>query len=240
MSRPALVSCILLGTVVLIAGCNEISGASDFRFGDRKKTDIAGNDTVDASSPDDSSRGLSSEQDASTDDAGSVDVEGGCKTTPFMRGRASTGSWDSLPGALSSDGQGATYKFTVKNVASPPLKVTDFGFDLPATAQIKGVIVRILRSASTRYVKDSTIQLLDGDTEIGNNQGASSLEWPTAFQTKSYGDEHDLWGTNLTPAVANASTFGITISCGVFTFGSLTSLPVASVDEVSIALSYCD
>lgn len=92
------------------------------------------------------------------------------------------------------------------------LKVTGFGFTVPADATITGILVEIERSATVSVsITDSSVKLVKGGT-IGGTDKATGTNWPTSDAYASYGADGDLWGQTLTPVDVNASNFGVAIA----------------------------
>lgn len=94
------------------------------------------------------------------------------------------------------------------------LKATGYGFSIPTSATILGVVYTIKRqtkSNTTSPFGDQTISLIKGGVISGNNKAAIG-NWSTATTTVSYGSSSDLWGLTLTPTDVNASNFGADFS----------------------------
>lgn len=67
--------------------------------------------------------------------------------------------------------------------------------------------------------KEDTIRLVVAGTPTGTNK-STGASLPTTLQFVSYGGAADLWGTTLTPAQVNASTFGMVYA---ITDGAITT-----------------
>lgn len=70
---------------------------------------------------------------------------------------------------------------------------------------ISGIEVEIEMNRGGR-ITDETIQLLLNDSHIGDNQASYPLS-----QNTVYGSETSTWGVNLTPAMLQDPTFGLSI-----------------------------
>jgi hypothetical protein len=121
------------------------------------------------------------------------------------------------------------------------LEATNFGFDIPATATILGVVVKITEGANvnngTDGVNDTKVQLIIGGTISGSNYAATMAFWPTTPAAASYGTgTTDLWGLTLTPAEINALNFGVAISATAIS-GSSPAV-IGTVSEVSVTVYY--
>jgi hypothetical protein len=86
--------------------------------------------------------------------------------------------------------------------------ITGFGFSIPGTATILGVIVSFeswLQNASSATVADVALRY-SGSTEGTPKSPATTLT--TTPTVNSYGSAGDLWGAALTPAIVNDPSFG--------------------------------
>jgi len=119
-------------------------------------------------------------------------------------------------------------------MASNYLKVTDFGFNIPAPAEIKGIEVLIERHTSTgvgTLIQDSSVKIVKGGVITGNEHADTGVDWPTTDAVKTYGSNSDLWMTTWTPADINSSGFGAALS--VIDTGN-----TANVDVIQIKVYY--
>lgn len=109
-------------------------------------------------------------------------------------------------------------------VESEKLLATNFGFGIPSTATIQGVVISVTNYIS--YTGSETyqpfLQLYEGGSYLGSSkQNVWALHTTPTIDTS--GSSTDVWGASLTPAIVNASTFGvglwinIPVSTGVFT-----------------------
>jgi len=123
--------------------------------------------------------------------------------------------------------------------------VTGLSSTVPAGATINGVTVKIERynSASpgdfTLTINDNAIYLTkDGSTVVGNNKSTGAT-WQTSDNntTVDFGGSADLWGTTLTAAEVNASTFGVMISPSL-TFDNSENGGNVNIDQVTITIDY--
>lgn len=92
------------------------------------------------------------------------------------------------------------------------LKVTNFGFAIPAGSTIDGVIASIGRRGTTFYdIHDLAVRLVVGGSVTGDNKGATTVYWPVNSAQKDYGSATDKWGNTLTASVVNDSNFGFVL-----------------------------
>jgi hypothetical protein len=148
-----------------------------------------------------------------------------------------TVSWASPLNATTSDNQYAT-SAGATGALSYYLKATNFGFNIPATNTIVGIVVEIERKSSIppsgTGVVDNTVKLVKGGTVVGDNKADTANAWPTSDTYKSYGGSNDLWGTTWTPSDINTSTFGVVLSVNFYASGPLT----AYVDHIRVTVYY--
>ena len=123
--------------------------------------------------------------------------------------------------------------------------VTGLSSTVPAGATINGITVKIERYNSvsvgdfTLTINDSAIYLTkDGSTLVGNNKSTGAA-WQSSDNntTVDFGGSADLWGTSLTAAEVNASTFGVMISPSL-TFDNSENGANVKIDQVTITIEY--
>ncbi len=114
------------------------------------------------------------------------------------------------------------------------LKITNFGFSIPADSIINGILVEIKRARTTSSVWDHHIYLVRADGSLGTTDKADRMtQWPELVPGyASYGGYSDLWGEVLTPAIVNNPNFGVVLSAYIAGAGS------AWVDYVRISIDY--
>lgn len=118
---------------------------------------------------------------------------------------------------------------------STGLQATGFGFTIPLTANIDGIVVDVQRMAMTaNIVFDSTLQIVKNAVPVGTNY-ASSVAWGTPNIYTSYGSSTDLWGTAWTPADINNVNFGVYLSVSNSSASIQTN---AGVDHIRITVYY--
>jgi len=124
--------------------------------------------------------------------------------------------------------------------------VTGLSSTVPAGATINGITVKIERynaGAANDYpttIVDSAIYLTkDGSTVIGNNKSTGAT-WQSSDNntTVDFGSSSDLWGTTLTAAEVNASTFGVMISPALSVNGQSENGSSAKIDAITITVDY--
>jgi hypothetical protein len=151
-------------------------------------------------------------------------------------GAAGAVAWETPGNALTVDGQFARAVLDDDQV-SEHLRVTGYGFNLPATAKIKGVVVQLKRQGGNAVV-DGNIELwLDGAPSDRPKFVASG--WPKAIGTHHYGQEVDTWGSDLTPEIVGKPGFGTEIYAKRRVDAG-TGPVAAEVESLLITVWYCD
>ena len=150
-------------------------------------------------------------------------------------------AWTGPGNIFANDGVSATASVSSGNTTTTTqyLQATNFGFAIPANANITGIQVSMNRfgsaSAGTNNVQDNIVSLIKGGTITGNDNSLAGNWSATNTFVANYGTTTDLWGTTWTPAQINAANFGVALS--VFIRRSSGTV-MASVDYVTITVSY--
>jgi hypothetical protein len=151
-----------------------------------------------------------------------------------------TVGWENATRVTASDNSYATAKLG-PNIQSEYLKATNFGFAIPTTAVITGVIVaveRIATVAAGTFIEDASVQLVKGGV-IGGFNRRQSGHWATgADEVVYHGGAEDLWGRELTPSDVNSTTFGTVVRAVNPT--STSAEATAKVDSISIMVFYAE
>lgn len=151
-------------------------------------------------------------------------------------GAAGAVAWTTPEGALKVDGQFASAMLD-NDQASEHLRVTGYGFALPPSVTIKGVVVQLKRKGQNAIV-DGNIELwLDGKPSDRPKFVASG--WPTAIGTHHYGQEVDTWGNDLTPELVGRPGFGTEIYA-TRRVDAGTGPVAAEVESLLITIWYCE
>ncbi|MDB4934424.1 MAG: hypothetical protein JWP87_1396 [Labilithrix sp.] len=145
-------------------------------------------------------------------------------------------AWNDPSGGLSIDGQYASAPLA-DGEKTELLRVTGYGFDIPANVSIKGVVVQLKRQGGTRIV-DGNIELwLDGVASDRPKFIASG--WPIKVGTHHYGQEVDTWGNDLTPALINKPGFGTEI-WAKHREDAGAEPATAEIESLIVTIWYCD
>ncbi len=112
------------------------------------------------------------------------------------------------------------------------LKATNFGFSLPSTATIVGVVVQVKWKQSQADTYTLHVKLVKGGSVVGT-ENTISRGSDTGEYVDYFGAPDSLWGTTLTYSDVNSSNFG----CVVWLTDPLTGATV-SVDSIQIVIYY--
>ncbi len=147
-------------------------------------------------------------------------------------------AWTAPENARDLDGQLARATLALGQ-STEHLRITDFGFAIPASATIKGVEVEFKRQAGDTGIGDGNIELwLDGAASDRPKFLATS--WPrTIVGTHHYGQAVDTWGNDLTPDVARKPGFGVEIYAIRQEDAGAAAIE-ARVESMRITVFYCE
>jgi hypothetical protein len=142
-----------------------------------------------------------------------------------------TPAWSNPTNAQYSDDQRATVALSAGQF-SGSLLATGFGFSIPSTATVTGVVVEVEGfEGSGAGGAVWRIYLLVGGTRTGDFKQASV---PITESYVTLGSSTDLWGTTLTPTQVNGTGFGAEIIARAPTGWGTT----VSLDHVRITVYY--
>jgi hypothetical protein len=119
------------------------------------------------------------------------------------------------------------------------LKLTNFGFAVPAGATINGVVVHIHRkfyAPAGGGCYDNTVSLVKGGSITGDNKSKVDMWSNSTEQDITYGAVDNTWGTSLTVDDVNASTFGLALQ--VYLISAVVRGISAQVDYVTMTVYY--
>jgi hypothetical protein len=167
---------------------------------------------------------------------------GGDKPAGTVSQSGATGDvWANLNNIKVEDGNLTTCTLYNSPPAIPPntpsnaLLATNFGFTVPSSATVLGVIVKILvkRVSGTSAVYDSAVKLVG---VAGSVSKYNPYAWVDSLHWDAYGGGDDKWGTVLTPAIVNNAAFGVSFQ--VQCTGDPGSGAVAGVDYLTVAVFF--
>lgn len=117
------------------------------------------------------------------------------------------------------------------------LKATNYGFNIPLSATIDGIEVKIDRKGEQNLgfgFRDDVLKLVKGGVISGDDKSSSNT-YPTTLSTKTYGANNDKWGLSWTPADINASNFGVALSTKS---NLIISTLTASINSIQVIVHY--
>ena len=121
--------------------------------------------------------------------------------------------------AVLSSGQGTRY-----------IRATNYGFAIPGTATITGILVSVMRQSSSdsggKSIIDTSVSLVKNNIITGNNN-ASPIAWPVTMTAQNYGGAGNLWGTTWTPAEINNANFGVAFAAVTQSTAEDPGLPIS-------------
>lgn len=221
-------------------------------------SDDGGASSDDASSPpigrdadvfDDAGTTDADVSDATTDeDAAPVEDSGSgpiCEVTEYKTpGKAEnvpqSGSnvpWENPSNALAGGDNKFARASAANKSASQILRVTNFGFALPANADVRGIEVQVARfGGSSPATYDDAVRLrLDDKSSSGTGRSVADA-WPTTLTSITYGSATDLWDETIPASKVNGAAFGVDFSF----FGKANYVgSEANVDVVRMRVHYC-
>lgn len=143
--------------------------------------------------------------------------------------------WSNPNNALVSDDSRATAALDFGIVdfeSSDSLRLTNFGFAIPSTATITGILVEVEGRKNSAAAQGSTVTLVNAAATIGSSiTGSIFLNGSDSYI--SYGGSGNTFGYQLTPTVVNSSTFGIDFVANI-----ALSTTTVSVDHARITVYY--
>jgi hypothetical protein len=140
-------------------------------------------------------------------------------------------AWTDL-GPLVADGGAASVQRMTSREVSERLETFDYGFAVPAAAEVRGVRIDVERDTSNNIV-DSEVLLLVGTGRAPANR-ASALSWMSGIT--AYGGDSDLFGATLTPAQVNDASFGAGFSVA---YTSSSGNGTATIRGVQLTVFTC-
>lgn len=139
-------------------------------------------------------------------------------------------NWVNPTNVFGSNDARATYNAATQN----DIKITGYGFAIPAGATINGIIVRREGNGADSMVANRRFRIgltKDGTALAGTRKTAQNLPL-TTDDTVDIGSAVDLWGTTLAADEVNAATFGVLVSDNDTTAAELR------FDWVSVIVDY--
>jgi hypothetical protein len=141
-------------------------------------------------------------------------------------------AWANLGNLAASDDAYATCDIVADGISNT-LRVTGFGFAIPAGARILGIVVDVEWVDATGNVAQASYGLQKNGTPLGNPKGTNQINTTESYE--SVGSSSDLWGTTVTETDVNDANFGLNLQ---WTNGNGVSNRTVSVDHVRMTVYY--
>lgn len=145
-------------------------------------------------------------------------------------------TWTNINNIKVDDGAFATVS-VLHGATSSTAQGTNFGFAIPATATINGILVEIkgfVTGGGSGFGGNTVAQLVKAGAAVGSTV-FNSLSGSSAYI--AFGSSTFLWGSTWAPADINASNFGVNF---IVKNPSLVGTAAFSVDAVRITVFYTD
>lgn len=121
--------------------------------------------------------------------------------------------------------------------------LSNFGFNIPATATIQGIKVIAYRSGSFECTKGGAPNITDNGVYLtkvagvaGGGDHSNGTDWISHPGATTYGSSSDLWGRSWMPSDINSSGFGFNIDAKYG--GSNLCQAIADINSVTITVYY--
>ncbi|MGB3075293.1 MAG: T9SS type A sorting domain-containing protein [Chitinophagales bacterium] len=120
------------------------------------------------------------------------------------------------------------------------LETSGYGFAIPATATINGILVEVEKKASGgAMIQDNGVKLIKEGITVGNSM-ANPSNWPFADTYFSYGGETELWGVDWLPQEINGEGFGVALASISYTCFGTGAPAISYLDNIRITVYYTD
>jgi len=148
-------------------------------------------------------------------------------------------AWGSLDLARDADDAVATISLD-EGQETEHLRITGFGFSVPASADVTGVVVELRRQGSDTGIADGLIELTFDGGRVSGRPKYMEAAWPRAIiGAHNYGAPEDRWGNDVFPADVNHPSFGVEIWAK--RQSGVGSGPLEGrVDSMRIYVHYCE
>jgi len=232
--------CVFSGLVV---ACNALNGSSVDFFDPAALADGAGKDPLADVQVSPRKDGASPEE--KPDEPGEEEKDSGAEECEVLevRGREASSAgagaaWFQAALAL-EPGDGVATASGAGSI-SDDLQVYDFDMEIPSRATVKGVELRIRRSASRELgVLDEVVTLQGSGGAIGGNRADTTTHWPTTLTDRTYGNLTDLWGKTALVLGAELIAASLRVVIRVRLVGVAPDAATAQIDDVLVRVAHC-
>jgi hypothetical protein len=142
--------------------------------------------------------------------------------------------WSEAANARCDDDETRAYAAPlVKGEFTQALKISNFGFALPADARVEGIEVVIIRKGDVAgAIIDKSVKLMKGNAVVGSDLHARDL-WDDNWTAAYYGDENEDWDQPWTVREINSPGFGVAVSAM-----SAGAIARPQIDEVLVTVHF--
>jgi hypothetical protein len=91
------------------------------------------------------------------------------------------------------------------------LKAQNFGFSIPSSATIDGIVVEIDRRDFAGDAQDQEVRLYNASGTLAGDDKQTADSWPASLAIATYGSSSDTWSISPTPAMVNDPDFGVAL-----------------------------
>lgn len=142
--------------------------------------------------------------------------------------------WSEASNARCDDNEDRTFAAPLtKGQFTQTLKISNFGFALPADARVEGIEVVIIRKGDVAEgIVDKSVRLMRAGVAVGADMHTRDL-WDDNWTAAYYGDEIADWDQPWTTKDVNAAGFGVAISV---MGGGVIARP--QIDEVLVTVHF--
>ena len=151
-------------------------------------------------------------------------------------GEAASIPWTNPQNAFAVDGKFSRAELNLDE-ESEYLRVTGYGFSLPPTATVKGIVVQLKRQGSNA-IADGIVNLWL-DKVPAERPKVLNSPWPRTLGTHHYGQEVDTWGNDLTPAEISKPGFGAQLYAKRNADAGAGAV-AAEVESLQLTVWYCE
>ncbi|MGC4122835.1 MAG: hypothetical protein QM765_51340 [Myxococcales bacterium] len=116
------------------------------------------------------------------------------------------------------------------------LKVSGFGFNLPASAKVLHLQLDVERSSASGLLVDHLVEI-DTDQSGTQNLAKPNVRWSSQGEVMSYGGPGSHLGSNFPASSINAATFTVRLAARN---DEATGTDLARIDRVSVTVTYTD
>lgn len=157
-------------------------------------------------------------------------------------GHATKGGWTNPSLVMANDGsyaQGGSFGSADLPGITNYLVATNFGFEIPDGSVIVGIEFEIEKdvSVNTFSAEDHAVRVVRDGVIGETDKGGTSWFSMSPPVVATHGGSDDLWGETWTPALINASDFGIAISAEVIN-GAIAAIFYGRVDYITCSVTY--